>query len=472
MFTRVGSMKRASRIGCVAVVGVMSGTWGTFSHAADLGGDCCADLEERVAELEATTVRKGNRKVSLELSGQVNKALLAWNDGRTSDAFVTDSNYSSTRLKFKGTGRMAPGWKAGFFIEYEFRDSSTNLVDQTNADNRGLENALRIRQEHVFVEGEKFGRVTIGQQSPATKDIARIGLGGAISDSEIVVGTAFRVRDSQFGVNTALATGIIGSSTRLSWGSLGSALDQQLYQAVRYDTPSIYGFIVSASWGENDFWDIAVRYQKEWNSIRVTGGIGYSYTGDPVRQPGTQQGFNDTGANSGRDQVFVNANLPATGPNTKSEVVSGSLSAMHVPTGIFATFAAATRSYDGLVPGGRAFDKDASYFYVQSGITKRFFDVGATTFYGEYANYNNFAAGVGYIGAPTVGSAAGRVVSSEFNRYGGGFTQAFDGAALELYANYYHFSADIDFRNTGNTATLSARPEDFDAVLTGARLKF
>ena len=41
-----------------------------------IGGDCCADLEERVAELEATTVRKGNRKVSLKLSGHVNKAIL------------------------------------------------------------------------------------------------------------------------------------------------------------------------------------------------------------------------------------------------------------------------------------------------------------------------------------------------------------------------------------------------------------
>jgi hypothetical protein len=33
------------------------------AKAADLGGDCCADLEDRVAELEATTVRKGNKKV-------------------------------------------------------------------------------------------------------------------------------------------------------------------------------------------------------------------------------------------------------------------------------------------------------------------------------------------------------------------------------------------------------------------------
>ena len=39
------------------------------ARSADLGGDCCADLEERVAELEATTVRKGNKKVSVTLYG-------------------------------------------------------------------------------------------------------------------------------------------------------------------------------------------------------------------------------------------------------------------------------------------------------------------------------------------------------------------------------------------------------------------
>ena len=44
--------------------------------AANLGGDCCGDLEEHVTELEGTTVRKGNRLNSVTLSGRVDETLL------------------------------------------------------------------------------------------------------------------------------------------------------------------------------------------------------------------------------------------------------------------------------------------------------------------------------------------------------------------------------------------------------------
>ena len=49
--------------------------WFSGAFAADLGGNCCADLEERIAELEATAARKGNKKVSVVVTGSMNKAL-------------------------------------------------------------------------------------------------------------------------------------------------------------------------------------------------------------------------------------------------------------------------------------------------------------------------------------------------------------------------------------------------------------
>ncbi len=74
-------MKKYSLSALVAAGLLAGGLSVTSANAADLGGNCCADLEERIAELEATTARKGNRKVSLTVSGWVAQQVMAWDDG-------------------------------------------------------------------------------------------------------------------------------------------------------------------------------------------------------------------------------------------------------------------------------------------------------------------------------------------------------------------------------------------------------
>ena len=72
-------MKKYS-FGVAVAAGLLASglNFGSSAQAADLGGNCCADLEERIAELEATTVRKGNRKVSLTISGWVAEQVMWW----------------------------------------------------------------------------------------------------------------------------------------------------------------------------------------------------------------------------------------------------------------------------------------------------------------------------------------------------------------------------------------------------------
>src|SRR5882757_3226901 len=95
-----GLLSNTSRLALIAATGLFVGGLAMPSaKAADLGGDCCADLEERVAELEATSARKGNRKMGLTISGQVNRAIVWFNDGKSSNTYYgLDNINQSTRF--------------------------------------------------------------------------------------------------------------------------------------------------------------------------------------------------------------------------------------------------------------------------------------------------------------------------------------------------------------------------------------
>ena len=100
-------MKASCRFAVAAALGLFVGV--SSSQAADLGGNCCADLEERIAELEATTARKGNRKMSLTISGQVHRSVVWWDDGFSSKTYYgIDNTNSSSRFTFNGTAKPAP----------------------------------------------------------------------------------------------------------------------------------------------------------------------------------------------------------------------------------------------------------------------------------------------------------------------------------------------------------------------------
>jgi predicted porin len=416
----------------VAAAGLLMGSVAYApARAADLAaGGCCGDLEERVAELEATAARKGNRVVSLQVYGQVNKALMIWDDGHDKDAYVADNDYSGSRIGMIGTAKFKPGWTAGYNIELDIQDSASDKV--SNGNDEGVTDEILIRYSNVYIESDTLGRITIGQQSVATDSI-----------TEIVLGNSDRVADIHHGNNFLIRVRAANDpQTNLRLRDIASDLDASRDDVIRYDSPSIYGFILSASWGDNDYADIGLRFKKEWNSIRIAGGIGYQW--DSTKDATV---FEDT---------------------TKfgsTQTLTGSISLMHIPTGIYGAFAAGKVELEDARPGPV---DSADFWYVQLGLERKILPYGSTTFYGEYGQYNDMGAlAVNTTARTNVNLGTTLLSSTEADRLGFGVVQRIDAAAMELYAQATFWDFDAT-RLNGTKVQL----DDLSTVLIGSRIKF
>ena len=118
-----GLRETASLMAIAALLCVGATVFGAKpAKAADLGGDCCADLEERVAELEATTVRKGNKKVSVQIYGKVNRRRGCSGTMAPSRIPIPSTTpMKSTRTGIKGNAKIMGDWSAGYRLEWEYR---------------------------------------------------------------------------------------------------------------------------------------------------------------------------------------------------------------------------------------------------------------------------------------------------------------------------------------------------------------
>ena len=412
-------------IAALAAAGVMLSS--ASAQAADLGGDCCADLEERVATLEATTARKGNRKVSLTIYGQVNHALMAWDNGRDSDAYIVDNDNSSSRFGFKGKAKINSDWSAGYKIEIEVESASSVSVDENQDDGQGTP---ALRKSFLYIKSKTFGKLSLGQNSVATDDLSH--------DTQTSGTSKFVQPDIRYGrdfnlINTA------GGNVGTEWGQLcGAAVadgDQCFdiggrQDSVRYDTPSIAGFKLSAAWGENDYWDVAARYKGKFDQFKIGAGVGYS--------------------------VWDGQDAGALAEET-SFVASASI--MHTPTGLFVNGAYRNNEVDF---GATSQEMDA--YYVQVGVKQKWNSLGATTIWADYMNAQD-----GLLTGEDRNQLFGGNVatSSEYDRFGFGVAQNIDAAKMQLYVIYQHNEAEIE-----TVAGAVDGIEDFDVVVAGGIIRF
>jgi hypothetical protein len=453
-------MKKYSLSALVAA-GLLAGAAGSAS-AADLGGNCCADLEERIAELEATTARKGNRKVSLTISGWVAQQVMWWDDGFEDNVYVTDTGSVSigTHVKFSGQAQISPGWSAGYVLNLEVMDNDSLGVSQDNSDGGNVfasvqsGGAISVESSYWFVKSDQLGRVSVGKQSSAADNQAILvdGSGSLVPANYVLYDVrAFGLRD-EFG-NPVGVTG-------LQWldladcapvgGAVAGDCDGYPLDSVRYDSPTFAGFSVSASWGEDDMWAISARYAGEHSGFKFAIATAYNESTDETGPFSVGPVFN-------------------VGHDASAWQIGAYL--QHIPTGLFIYGAYANENQDA---GFAATDPEGDMFYIKAGIRTKIHPLGATVFYGEYGRDDDKVSNT---------AAAAGVTGSELERWGIGVVQEIDAAAMSLWLAYRHYEGDVTcsdaaVTNIGgdcagnNFAVGNNSLEDFDLVKAGALINF
>ena len=412
-----------------------------LAQASDLSGECCTDLEEKIAELEMTMSRKGNRKVTLSISGYVAQEITWWDDGRESNVYLHGLGPTqATHFKFNGEAEISPGWKAGYLMRIQnlsdnpFGRNGPAAMDQSSST---YSQGLNLQMSYWYLQSKTLGTVSIGKQAPAAKSAAMF---TDKSGTQIIDNYTFLDGFPQFIVRSG------GNLTpaSLTWGQLafcysqsvplGGDCDGLVMNAVRYDTPVIAGFSASASWGEDDDWQIAARYAGEISGFKILLGVGYS---------------------ENSDERLATA-LPNLIEKGTSYVQAGGY-AEHLATGLFLHGAYGREDNGGTRLAGNVTPLDGEHWYVKAGIRRKWTPLGATIIYGDAGRYTD------QLGP---GALALGVTSSELDRFGGGVVQEIDAASMSLWINYRQQSADITGAPT--TGTL----DELRTISTGALINF
>ncbi len=460
-------------LSALLAAGLLAGSFATGAQAADLGGDCCADLEERVAELEATTARKGNRKVSLTISGFIAQQVMIWDDGHESNVYITDTGSVSigSHFAFSGKAQINSEWSAGFLMKIEAMNNDSLLVTQNNDDTVNAMNLLEggnggplaLESAYWYLKSNRLGRVSVGLQSSAADNQAILPDGsGSLVQANYVL----------YDVN-GFVTRSNGSYNAFTWGNVGNCYtinalggaapdcDGVPSNVIRYDTPTFGGFSGSWSYGEDDVWAVSGRFARDFRGFKFAAAAAYHRSTDETNTSGA------LGLATGGLQARANGGLDAGFFQTGAY-------GEHVASGlwVYGAYGYDDHNTTSSARGLGKLNPEADFWYFKAGLKRKHFALGSTTFYGEYGRKND---------AFTAQMFDAGVTDSELDHYGVGVVQNIDAAAMQVWLSWRHYEGDVGCNGNLAGATGCAGQglrdgnnnlEDFDLVKFGALINF
>jgi predicted porin len=476
MFGGVG--KFAGWATMLAAMGVVLGG-SASAKAADLGGDCCADLEERVAELEATTARKGNRKVSLTVSGWVNEAIFAWDDGTQHGVYQGTNSLEQSRFRFTGEAKIDKDWSAGFVLEIGAQGNPSNQFSQLadvsqSANPASQDNGMIIRKENWFIKSKVLGQIAVGQNGTATYHLLDDADGTntrlyADAEAPAVYMSGFFIRSGGNFVPSPPGTPSLKWSDLMRGFNNSTPGQEGRRPVVRYDSPAFAGFVLSAAWGQKYEWDVALTYKNTIGDFKVLAKAGYGSSSDPGTNVGgtTPAGVATTFVVNGTPCISGTSNASSL-PAFDCTWEGAAATIMHDPTGLYVYGGWGRQTIDTGNSGTLAtlFEPDSSTWFIQSGIEHKWLPLGKTTIFGEYRHDDP-------------GSNPGKTVDASINFWQGGVVQNIEAAAMDLYVIYQHTDGSVTGCTVSatcpKTTTAPAGVTNLDAfqeVIVGGLIQF
>jgi predicted porin len=342
----------------------------------------------------------------VRLYGHINWGVLYYDDGRDSETYVRVDNANSVnRVGLLAERPLSDEVLATARIEVGYGPYSSFAINQLDDDPDWEFNEDNIRHIDLNLRHETYGALSLGQGGMATNGATLIDFSGT------TVVAYSSVADSAGGQFLRFTDPTLPIADAPQIRAAYQGFDGPRRVRVRYDTPPFMGLHASVAYGRNllttdgdqhdeDLFDVSLTYGGGLGDFRLGGAVGYFWD------------------------------------RFDREILSGSASMIHEPTGLNFSFASGE-----LDTGART----ADYWWAKVGLRRGFFSIGDTALSVDY-----------YSGSDMTRNGA------ESESIGLALVQTIDSANTELWLSWRLYDYDDP----------TADFEDGRAIFGGFRFRF
>lgn len=372
------------------------------------------------SQAPSQTPAKKNTQTEIAFSGRVNRAVLWANNGHNSSTQHVDNGNANSLVNVTATHKYTARTNFGAEVEAKMRQNSSDSTDVKFSSNGSV--PITVRKLNAFIDDKKFGKIYFGRASSASNmTMENTDLSGTdviscgASIASMAGGTTFlnkatnaRLYDANKTATSRYKNLINSDDGKINinavfGGNDASGIDGMGYQdLVRYDTPTMHGFVVSTSHAYqspkdgqgNDLFDVALKHASEWQKNKIAAQVAFVKNNTVPLSIGTATGYTQ---------------------------VNGSVGILHT-SGFNVQLSGTHRNWK------YGNTHDAKQYGAKLGYQQQFWPCGMTAFVVDYGHFENFV-----IDATSYDTLRNQFVGKT---YGAFITQSLDRISSQLYLGW------------------------------------